>query len=69
MGEVSSTGRAIVREWSRHPNLGRWQTKPVHITREAVKLTENIFRAANIALVNELKMVYSAMRSDRRGKN
>ena len=25
---------------------------------EAVKLTENIFRSVNIALVNELKMVY-----------
>jgi UDP-N-acetyl-D-glucosamine dehydrogenase len=28
---------------------------------EAVKLTENIFRAVNIALVNELKIVYDAM--------
>jgi UDP-N-acetyl-D-glucosamine dehydrogenase len=33
-------------------------------TAEAVKLTENIFRAANIALVNELKVVYSAMGID-----
>jgi len=33
-------------------------------TAEAVKLTENIFRAVNIALVNELKMVYSAMGID-----
>ena len=42
------------------------QVIPVSNTRtaEAVKLTENIFRAANIALVNELKMVYSAMRID-----
>jgi UDP-N-acetyl-D-glucosamine dehydrogenase len=30
---------------------------------EAVKLTENIFRAVNIAMVNELKVVYSAMGS------
>jgi UDP-N-acetyl-D-glucosamine dehydrogenase len=30
-------------------------------TAEAVKLTENIFRAVNIALVNELKVVYEAM--------
>src|SRR4029079_1114513 len=30
-------------------------------TAEAVKLTENIFRAVNIALVNELKIVYGAM--------
>ncbi|MGL5736217.1 MAG: nucleotide sugar dehydrogenase [Beijerinckiaceae bacterium] len=33
-------------------------------TAEAVKLTENIFRAVNIALVNELKQVYSAMGID-----
>lgn len=33
-------------------------------TAEAVKLHENIFRAANIALVNELKMVYRAMGID-----
>ena len=33
-------------------------------TAEAVKLTENIFRAVNIALVNELKVVYSAMGID-----
>jgi UDP-N-acetyl-D-glucosamine dehydrogenase len=31
---------------------------------EAVKLTENIFRAVNIALVNELKQVYAAMGID-----
>jgi UDP-N-acetyl-D-glucosamine dehydrogenase len=31
---------------------------------EAVKLTENIFRAVNIALVNELKIVYTAMGID-----
>ena len=33
-------------------------------TAEAVKLTENIFRAVNIALVNELKIVYSEMGID-----
>jgi len=33
-------------------------------TAEAVKLTENIFRAVNIALVNELKIVYHAMGID-----
>jgi len=33
-------------------------------TAEAVKLTENIFRAVNIALVNELKLVYEAMGID-----
>jgi UDP-N-acetyl-D-glucosamine dehydrogenase len=31
---------------------------------EAVKLTENIFRSVNIALVNELKVVYGAMGID-----
>ena len=31
---------------------------------EAVKLTENIFRAVNIALANELKIVYGAMGID-----
>jgi len=31
---------------------------------EAVKLTENIFRAVNIALVNELKLIYGAMGID-----
>ncbi len=42
------------------------QTVPVTTTRiaEAVKLTENIFRAVNIALVNELKIVYDAMDVD-----
>ena len=30
-------------------------------TAEAVKITENIFRAVNIALVNELKLAYSKM--------
>lgn len=33
-------------------------------TAEAVKLTENIFRSVNIALVNELKIVYHAMGID-----
>ena len=31
---------------------------------EAVKLTENIFRAVNVALVNELKVVFEAMGID-----
>ena len=30
-------------------------------TAEAVKITENIFRSVNIALVNELKMIYQKM--------
>jgi len=33
-------------------------------TAEAVKITENIFRAVNIALVNELKLVFDAMGID-----
>lgn len=39
---------------------------PVSSTRtaEAVKLTENIYRAVNIALVNELKLVYGKMGID-----
>jgi UDP-N-acetyl-D-glucosamine dehydrogenase len=42
------------------------QTVPVSTAAaaEAVKLTENIFRAVNIALVNELKVVYAAMGID-----
>lgn len=41
-------------------------TVPVSSTRtaEAVKLLENIFRAVNIALVNELKVIYGAMGVD-----
>jgi UDP-N-acetyl-D-glucosamine dehydrogenase len=33
-------------------------------TAEAVKITENVFRAVNIALVNELKMVFDCMGID-----
>ncbi len=42
------------------------QTVPVSdtATAEAVKLTENIFRSVNIALVNELKVVFHAMDID-----
>lgn len=42
------------------------KTVPVSSSRtaEAVKLTENIFRAVNIALVNELKIIYSKMGID-----
>ena len=31
---------------------------------EAVKITENVFRAVNIALVNELKIIYAKMGID-----
>ncbi|MEM8633303.1 MAG: nucleotide sugar dehydrogenase, partial [Pseudomonadota bacterium] len=37
---------------------------PTTETAEAVKITENIFRAVNIALVNELKLVFDAMDID-----
>ena len=37
---------------------------PDTATAEAVKITENVFRAVNIALVNELKLVYDAMGID-----
>jgi UDP-N-acetyl-D-glucosamine dehydrogenase len=42
------------------------QTIPVSSleTAEAIKLTENIFRAVNIALVNELKVVFAALGVD-----
>jgi UDP-N-acetyl-D-glucosamine dehydrogenase len=42
------------------------KTVPVSSTEtaEAVKLTENIFRSVNIALINELKIIYSAMGID-----
>lgn len=33
-------------------------------TAEAIKLTENIFRSVNIALVNELKVIFDAMEID-----
>ncbi|MEP4511399.1 MAG: nucleotide sugar dehydrogenase [Paracoccaceae bacterium] len=37
---------------------------PTPATAEAVKITENIFRAVNIALVNELKLIYDKMDID-----
>jgi len=42
------------------------ETVPVSSTRaaEAVKLTENIFRSVNIALVNEMKVIYAKMDID-----
>ena len=42
------------------------QTVPVSDTKtaEAVKITENVFRSVNIALVNELKVVYTKMGID-----
>ena len=47
---------------------GSFLSKTVEVssmaTAEAAKLTENIFRAVNIALVNELKVIYAAMGVD-----
>jgi UDP-N-acetyl-D-glucosamine dehydrogenase len=47
---------------------GRFVKQTVRVTSadvaEAVKLTENIFRSVNIALVNELKVIYEAMGID-----
>ncbi|MDR8391192.1 nucleotide sugar dehydrogenase [Aliifodinibius sp. S!AR15-10] len=42
------------------------ETVPVSDTKtaEAVKITENVFRAVNIALVNELKLIYHKMGID-----
>lgn len=37
---------------------------PTTATAEAVKITENIFRSVNIALVNELKLIYDKMGID-----
>jgi UDP-N-acetyl-D-glucosamine dehydrogenase len=45
-----------------------WTSKVMPVstpeTAEAAKLTENVFRAVNIALVNELKLIYGAMGID-----
>lgn len=47
---------------------GRFTARVVRVssaaTAEAVKLTENVFRAVNIALVNELKLVFTALGID-----
>jgi len=47
---------------------GRFLARTVPVssleTAEAVKLTENIFRAVNVALVNELKVVFTALGID-----
>ncbi len=44
--------------------VGRTVSVSTPETAEAVKLTENIFRAVNIALVNELKVIYDAIGID-----
>lgn len=61
-GDSEAAGRLAVAFYSNVVD----QVVPVSSTRtaEAVKITENIFRAVNIALVNELKMIYDAMGID-----
>jgi UDP-N-acetyl-D-glucosamine dehydrogenase len=44
--------------------VGRVVRVPSMRTAEAVKLTENIFRSVNIALVNELKIIFDKMGID-----
>ncbi|RLQ84998.1 nucleotide sugar dehydrogenase [Notoacmeibacter ruber] len=44
--------------------IDRVVTVSTPATAEAVKITENVFRSVNIALVNELKMIYDAMGID-----
>jgi UDP-N-acetyl-D-glucosamine dehydrogenase len=46
------------------PVVQRVVTVSSAATAEAVKLTENIFRAVNIALVNELKLIYARLGID-----
>jgi UDP-N-acetyl-D-glucosamine dehydrogenase len=63
VGAATADGVAMAREL--YLGLG---TRVVPVSSpeaaEAVKLTENIFRAVNIAMVNELKLIYSAMGID-----
>lgn len=61
-GDSEAAGRLAVAFYGRVVD----KVVPVSSTRtaEAVKITENIFRAVNIALVNELKMIYDAMDID-----
>ena len=62
----AATGRTRSPSPMRSTASSSCRTVPVSsaATAEAVKLTENIFRAVNIALVNELKVVYAAMGID-----
>ena len=48
----------------RLPSSSAWRWSRSTDTAEAVKITENVFRAVNIALVNELKMVFDRMGID-----
>ena len=44
--------------------LKHWCPCPVAVPAEATKLLENVFRCVNIALVNELKIIYQEMGID-----
>lgn len=61
-GDGPEAGRLVAAFYSRVVD----RIVPVSSTEvaEAVKITENIFRAVNIALVNELKVIFDAMRID-----
>ena len=63
VGATSPEGLAVAENLYRHIVV---ETVPVSTTRaaEATKLLENIFRAVNIALVNELKMTFMKMGID-----
>ncbi len=63
---VGGDGEEALQAASAHYDQIVVETIPVSTLEvaEAVKLTENIFRAVNIALVNELKMVYEKMGID-----
>lgn len=63
VGGVDETSREVADALYREVVV---ETVPVSSTRvaEAAKLTENVFRAVNIALVNELKLVYERMGID-----
>jgi hypothetical protein len=50
--------------WCRHYDAAVAKTVRVARAADATKLTETIFRAVNIALVNELKIVYDKMGID-----
>lgn len=63
---ISGDGEAALRLAKAFYDQFVFNTVPVSSpeTAEAAKLTENIFRAVNVALVNELKMIYAAMNID-----
>lgn len=63
VGADSDKSRKLVYELYKHIIDDVIQVGGTRIA-EAIKLTENIFRSVNIALVNELKIIYDAMDID-----